>query len=264
MSSGSSSRTSTGMARHIVQSSNQSPPARARACANAACPNDTPPSLAGAARGRRRIEPARAQRRDEPFGQHAVHQAAAAERDPRECRARAPPSPIHSASAAIRVPWNSLGRLAAAQAGRRACDRISGARSSRPSAMLQPPGDDARRRDQRLELHRRLAFVALDEADAGERGRGVEQAPEARRSRRSARRARSASASRAASGAPGKTRAASSSRPSRASIATPMRHGSRAAVSPPGSASGSSEPTRAQRAPSSAISSPPQGAPSVP
>ena len=43
-----------------------------------------------------------------------------------------------------------------------------------------------------------------------------------------------------------------------------MRQGSRAALSPPARASGSSEPTRAQRAPSSAISSPPQDAPSAP
>ncbi len=118
--------------------------------------------------------------------------------------------------------------------------------SSRPASMRHSFSARARRRDQRLELHRRLAFVALLEADARQRRRGVEQPAEAGGHGESARRARSFA--RAAPRWARRERGARPRRAGRADRASPPPC-ARARAPPgrrPASASASRWPTRSQ------------------
>ncbi len=96
-------------------------------------------------------------------------------------------SPIHSTSAATSVAWK------AEAASRGAHPLVNQSRRKgrevERAAFAAPVGARLDRRRERLQPHRRLALVMLDQANAAQSGDGVEQAAEARRLR-SARAAR--------------------------------------------------------------------------
>ena len=240
-------------------------PARSSARAKAAWPSDTPPSLAGTARGRiaasgrARATPRRDRRPSTRFIRQPPPSAIRVE--PARRGRRADPVVERGDQRAV----EQLRRLAAAQALRRSIAANSGAESSRPASMRHSAGAGARAS--------RPAPRAPSPPGLRSAGRGTRRrAPPRRRtagrgwwsSGTRAPRAKRCGEPRRVGRVRASSRAAASSRPSRRSAATPMRHGSRAARSPPGSASGSRWPTRRQSAPSSVISSPPHGAPSVP
>ena len=172
--------------------------------------------------------------------------AAAAERDALSPLALAAARAIHSASAGDERAVKQFGACARIDAGRGERAPAAARRSSTPSSMREAAGEHARRAHQRLELHRRLAFIVLHRRRrrAGRRRRRtagrmlVVSSDMAARHQRRQRRRR---------GAIGE----SAARPRRrarslASAAAAIRHGSRAARSPPGSASGARWPSRRQ------------------